>query len=163
MPDFAHLHLHTQYSLLDGAARIDNLIAKAKKDQMKAVAITDHGNMFGVFKFVAEANKQDIIPIIGCEFYLAKDRFDKKDRIRYHQILLAKDETGYKNISKLCSLGYLEGLYYKPRIDKELIKKYKEGIIATTCCIQGEVPKTLLEKGEEEAEKLFLEWLDIFG
>ncbi|MCH8904407.1 MAG: DNA polymerase III subunit alpha, partial [Bacteroidetes bacterium] len=163
MPDFAHLHVHTQYSLLDGATHIENLVSKAVEDEMKAVAITDHGNMFGVFKFVAEANKQNLKPVIGCEFYLSADMHDKKDRKRFHQVLLAKNEAGYRNLSKLCSLGFLEGMYYKPRIDKNLIKKHLEGIIATTCCLQGEVPRAILDLGEEKAESIFKEWLDIFG
>jgi DNA polymerase III subunit alpha len=169
MPKFSHLHCHTQFSLLDGAASIPGMIAKAKADGQAAVAITDHGNMFGAFKFVAEANKQGIKPIIGCEFYVVEDRFQKnftkeqKDK-RYHQLLLAKNEIGYKNLSKLCSLGYIEGLYSKwPRVDKELIKQYSEGLIATTCCIGAEVPQTIIHKGEEAGEKVFLEWLDVFG
>ncbi len=169
MPDFSHLHVHTQYSLLDGAADIKKLFKKAAKDGMKALAITDHGNMFGAFKFVAEAGKHGVKPIVGCEFYVVEDRhkrqFTKDDRdVRYHQLLLAKNATGYKNLVKLCSLGYVEGLYGKyPRIDKELILKYHEGLIATTCCIGAMVPKTILRKGEKEAEQEFKWWLDLFG
>ncbi len=169
MPDFCHLHCHSQFSLLDGAASIPGMMAKAKADGMKAVALTDHGNMFGVFKFVVEAERQGIKPIVGCEFYVVEDRFQrsftggKKDK-RYHQLMLAKNQEGYKNLSKLCSLGFIEGLYGKyPRIDKDLIRKHSEGIIATTCCIGAEVPQAILHKSEEEAEKVFLEWLDIFG
>lgn len=169
MPEFVHLHCHTQYSLLDGAADIDAYMQKAQADNMKALAITDHGNMFGVFKFYDSAKRHGITPIIGCEFYVVEDRSiqefknGKKDK-RYHQLMLAKNPEGYKNLSKLCSLGFMEGLYGKfPRIDKELIRKYKDGIIATTCCVAAEVPQTLLNKGPEEAEKVFLEWLDIFG
>lgn len=169
MPDFCHLHSHTQYSLLDGAADIERIMSKASEDEMKAVAITDHGNMFGVMKFYNEAVKQGIKPIIGCEFYVVEDRFQKKfDRVnrdkRYHQLILAKNEQGYRNISKLCSFGFTEGLYSKyPRIDKELLKQYSEGLIGTTCCAAAEVPNTFLVKGEEEAEKAFLEWHEIFG
>jgi DNA polymerase-3 subunit alpha len=166
---FNHLHCHTQYSLLDGAADISKMVKKAKADGMRGVAITDHGNMFGVFEFVAEANKQGIKPIVGCEFYLVEDRFKKefskeqKDK-RYHQLLLAKNAEGYKNLSRICSLGYIDGFYGKyPRIDKELILKYHDNLIATTCCIGAEVPQTILHKGEEEAEKVFKWWLDIFG
>lgn len=169
MPQFSHLHVHTQFSLLDGAASISDLMKKAQADNMKAIALTDHGNMFGAFNFVAEANKYNIKPIVGCEFYLVEDRFKKqfnkenKDH-RYHQLLLAKDQEGYKNLSKLCSLGYIEGLYSKwPRIDKELILKYHKGLIATTCCIGAEVPQTILAKGEKEAESVFKWWLDLFG
>ncbi len=163
MPAFSHLHLHTQYSLLDGASRIEDLMKKVNKDEQGAVAISDHGNMFGVFEFVAEAHKQGVKPIVGCEFYLTEDRFEKKGQHRYHQILWAKNAKGYKNLSKLCSLGYLEGFHYKPRIDKDLIRQHREGLMASTCCIQGEVPRTILDKGEEEGEALFKEWLDIFG
>lgn len=169
MPEFSHLHVHTQYSLLDGAASIKNLMKKAQADNMRAVALTDHGNMFGAFNFVAEANKFNIKPIVGCEFYLVEDRFKKtfnkenKDN-RYHQLLLAKDQEGYVNLAKLCSLGYIEGLYSKwPRIDKSLIEKYHKGLIATSCCIGAEIPQLILNKGEEEAEKALKWWLDLFG
>ena len=169
MPTFSHLHSHTQYSLLDGAASITGLMKKAQNDGMPAVALTDHGNMFGAFKFVAEASKFNIKPIVGCEFYLVEDRtiqkFSKEERdIRRHQLLLAKNKTGYKNISKLCSLGYIEGMYSKwPRIDKELLEKYHEGLIATSCCLAAEIPQTILTKGEEEAEELLKWWLELFG
>ncbi len=169
MPDFSHLHVHSQYSLLDGAASIEGMMKKAKADGMKAIALTDHGNMFGAFNFVAEANKAGVKPIVGCEFYLVEDRFKKqfskenKDQ-RCHQLFLAKDQEGYKNLSKLCSLGYIEGLYSKwPRIDKDLVLKYHKGLIATTCCIGAEVPQAILNKGEDEAEKAFKWWLDLFG
>lgn len=166
---FSHLHCHTQYSLLDGAANISALMKKAQQDNMPAVALTDHGNMFGAFKFVAEANRHGVKPIVGCEFYMVADRhkkqFTKEDKdIRNHQLLLAKDQDGYKNLSKLCSLGYSEGLYSKwPRIDKELLLKYHKGLIATTCCIGAEVPQSILREGEDAAEKKFKWWLDIFG
>lgn len=169
MPTFNHLHCHTQYSLLDGAASIKGMVQKAYNDGMGAVALTDHGNMFGAFKFVAEANRYNIKPIIGCEFYVVEDRhkktFSKENKdMRYHQLLLAKDQTGYRNLMKLCSLGYTEGLYSKwPRIDKELILKHHEGLIATTCCIGAIVPQTILFKSEDEAEKEFKWWLDLFG
>ncbi len=169
MPDFCHLHCHTQFSLLDGAANIDVMMAKAKADGQKAVAITDHGNMFGAYNFWASADKHGVKPILGCETYVVADRhrrkFSKLDKDqRYHQLLLAKNEVGYRNLSKLCSLGYIEGLYSKwPRIDKELIRQYSEGLIATTCCLGSEVQQTILRKGEEEGEKVFKEWLDIFG
>jgi len=176
MPTFSHLHVHTQFSLLDGAADIKKLYKKAIDDNMPAMAITDHGNMFGAFAFVAEAYKHKnddgslkVKPIVGCEFYLVEDRFkrafsrDDKD-VRFHQLLLAKNEEGYKNLVKLCSLGYIEGLYGKyPRIDKDLILKHHKGLIATTCCLGAEVPRTILKKGEEAGEKSFKWWLDIFG
>ncbi|HRG89872.1 MAG TPA: DNA polymerase III subunit alpha, partial [Chitinophagales bacterium] len=175
MPEFIHLHSHTQYSLLDGAASISGMYKKAAKDGMKALTITDHGNMFGVFDFVAEANKHKLAdgspikPIVGCEFYLVEDRFvqsfskDKRDK-RFHQLLIAKNANGYKNLSKMCSLGFIEGLYGKyPRIDKTLIEKYHHDLIATTCCIGAEVPQAILKKGEDEARKVFEWWLNIFG
>jgi DNA polymerase-3 subunit alpha len=175
MSQFSHLHVHTQYSLLDGAASIDALYKKAVKDNMPGLAITDHGNMFGVFQFVAQANKHKnedgslkVKPIIGCEFYITENRhkktFSKEEKDpRHHQVLLAKDEIGYQNLVKLTSLGYIEGMYSKyPRIDKELIHKYHEGLIATTCCLGALVPQTLLQKGEDEAENEFKWWLNIF-
>jgi len=169
MPDFSHLHVHTQFSLLDGAADIGKLYKKAAADGMKALAITDHGNMFGVFKFVAEAGKHNIKPIVGCEFYVVEDRHKKqftkeKKDVRCHQLLLAKNPEGYKNLVKLCSLGFMEGLYSKwPRIDKELVLKYHKGLIATTCCIGASVPQAILRKSEAEAEAEFKWWLDLFG
>ena len=163
MRPFTHVHCHTQYSLLDGAAQVDKLVAKAKVLGMEALAITDHGNMFGVPQFVLAAQQEKIKPIVGCECYMAPDMYDTKDKTRYHQLLLAIDQTGYKNLSKLCSYGFLEGYYYKPRIDKKLLKKYSQGLIATTCCLAGEVPQMILHKGEEAAEKVFLEWLELFG
>ncbi|HEU4471130.1 MAG TPA: DNA polymerase III subunit alpha [Flavisolibacter sp.] len=173
---FSHLHVHTQYSLLDGAASIPSLYKKAIDDGMPALAISDHGNMFGVFEFVSQAykhldehGKPKVKPIVGCEFYLTADRhrktFSKEEKDpRFHQILLAKNETGYRNLSKLSSLGYMEGLYSKyPRIDKQLIVEYHEGLIATTCCLGAMVPQAILRKSEAEAEAEFKWWLDLFG
>ena len=174
---FSHLHVHTQFSLLDGAASIKGLYKKAIADGMPAIAISDHGNMFGVFEFVKEAYQPHnlnadgslkIKPIVGCEFYITQDRhrksFSKEEKDpRHHQILLAKNDLGYHNLVKLTSLGYIEGLYSKyPRIDKELIHKYHEGLIATTCCLGALVPQTILKKGEEEGENEFKWWLNIF-
>ena len=181
MPTYSHLHVHTQFSLLDGAADIKKLYKKAINDEMPAMAITDHGNMFGVFNFVAEAYKHrknpndpndkslKVKPIVGCEFYVVEDRTrkqftkDQKDK-RYHQLLIAKNEIGYKNLSKLCSLGYMEGYYSKwPRIDKSLLLKYHEGLIATSCCLGAMVPQAILKEDEATAEKEFKWWLDLFG
>ncbi|GAA4358724.1 DNA polymerase III subunit alpha [Hymenobacter saemangeumensis] len=171
MPVFSHLHSHTQYSLLDGQASISALMKKAQKDEMPAVALTDHGNMFGAFNFVAEANKYNVKPIVGCEFYLVADRHKKtfsrekgeKDN-RYHQLLLAKDQAGYHNLAKLCSLSFIEGVYSKfPRIDKELLVKYHQGLIATSCCIGAEIPQAILFETEEKAEEKLKWWLDLFG
>src|SRR4051812_2152029 len=173
--NFSHLHVHTQFSLLDGAASIKNLYNKAIAGGMPALAISDHGNMFGVFEFVKQAythTNEDgslkVKPIVGCEFYITENRhrkqFSKEDRDpRHHQILLAKNNVGYKNLVKLTSLGYIEGLYSKyPRIDKELIHRHHEGLIATTCCLGALVPQTILKKGEEEGENEFKWWLNIF-
>ncbi len=169
MCDFAPLHCHTQYSLLDGAADIDAMVKKAKADNMPAVAITDHGNMFGAFKFFAACKKYGVKPILGCEVYVVEDRFNKKftrenkDK-RYHQLLLAKDEEGYRNLMKIVSQGFIDGIYMDfPRVDIELIKENSKGIIATTCCVGAEVPQTMIYKGIAEAEKVFLKWLNIFG
>jgi DNA polymerase III subunit alpha len=171
MPEFCHLHCHTQYSLLDGAADISAMMDKAKADGQKGVALTDHGNMFGAFKFVAEAGKRGLKPMIGCEFYMVEDRHKKtfsrangeKDD-RYHQLLLAKNRKGYENLTKLCSLGFIEGLYSKyPRIDKELLEKYSEGLIATSCCIGAEIPQTILRGELEKAETQLKWWLNLFG
>ncbi len=166
---FSHLHNHSQFSLLDGASKISAMFKKAKADNMPAVAITDHGNMFGVFQFVSEAGKHGVKPIVGCEFYLVTDRHkqsftkDQKDK-RYHQLFLAKNPEGYQNLVKLCSLGFMEGMYSKyPRIDKELVLKYHKGLIATTCCLGASVPQAILRDGEEAAEKEFKWWLDLFG
>ena len=170
--EFSHLHVHTQYSLLDGAAGIKPLLSKAKQYGMGAMAITDHGNMYGVPEFVNEAKKNDIKPIIGCEFYIANGSMhersnrihsDNAEKSIFHQVILAKNEVGYRNISKLCSHGFIDGFYYKPRIDKDLLRKHSEGLIATTCCLASEVNQAIINKQEEEAEKLFCEWLDIFG
>jgi DNA polymerase-3 subunit alpha len=171
MPVFSHLHSHTQYSLLDGQASIGALMKKAQKDEMPAVALTDHGNMFGAFNFVAEANKYNVKPIVGCEFYLVEDRHkkafsrEKGERdTRHHQLLLAKDQAGYHNLSKLCSLSFIEGQYSKfPRIDKELLERYHEGLIATSCCIGAEIPQAILFESEAVAEQKLKWWLDMFG
>lgn len=138
---------------------------------MKAVALTDHGNMFGCYDFVNEAKKNDIKPILGCEFYLVEDRHKQaflksggESDKRFHQLFLAKNAEGYENLSRLCSLGYIEGMYGKfPRIDKELILKYHKGIIATSCCIGAEIPQAILRGNLQEAEELLKWWLDIFG
>jgi DNA polymerase-3 subunit alpha len=172
---FSHLHVHTQFSLLDGAASIQKLYKKAMEDGMPALAISDHGNMFGVFEFVAEAHKHKdangnlkVKPIVGCEFYITTNRniktFTKEQKDpRNHQILLAKNEEGYRNLIKLTSLGFIEGLYSKyPRIDKELILRHHKGLIATTCCLGAMVPQAILKKGEEEGENEFKWWLNVF-
>jgi DNA polymerase-3 subunit alpha len=164
---FTHLHVHTQYSILDGAASIPGLIQKAKENGMKAMAITDHGNLFGAKIFHNEAKKQGIRPIIGCEVYLAKrSRHQKEEKIDAsgdHLILLAKNKEGYHNLVKLVSLGWLEGMYYKPRIDKEILRQYSKGLIATTACLGGEIPQEIMNHGTGSAETLLKTYQDIFG
>ncbi|HRG67373.1 MAG: DNA polymerase III subunit alpha [Saprospiraceae bacterium] len=171
MPEFCHLHCHTQFSLLDGATDIASLMKKAASDGQKAVALTDHGNMFGCFSFVKEAKANGLKPILGCEFYLVPDRHrhsfaksaGEKDE-RYHQLLLAKNQTGYENLSKLCSLGFIEGLYGKfPRIDKELLLQYHEGLIATSCCVGAEIPQAIVKGNLALAESKLKWWIDLFG
>jgi DNA polymerase-3 subunit alpha len=167
MSPFIHLHVHSQYSILDGASSIPLMLDKAREDEMKAVAITDHGNLFGAKEFHNEAKSKGIKPIIGCEVYFAKrSRFDnteKDDRSGFHLILLAKNKTGYRNLIKLVSLAYIEGHYYKPRIDKELLKKYHEGLIVTTACLGGEIPSLILNGQYEQAEEVLRDFIEIFG
>jgi len=164
---FTHLHVHTQYSLLDGAADIHRMVRKAKEDGMEAIAITDHGNMFGAKLFHTEARRQGIKPILGCETYVArrgmKTKDDKIDGGGDHLILLAKNLAGYKNLIRLVSIGFVEGFYYKPRIDKEVLKKYSEGLICLSACLAGEVASTLMDHGVEDAEKVILEYKELFG
>lgn len=167
MSDFVHLHVHTQYSILDGASDISKLLEKAKNNGMKALAITDHGNMYGVQMFHATAKKLGIKPILGCEVYVSRNsRFsknDKSDRNRDHLILLAKNKTGYHNLIKLVSKGWTEGFYYSPRVDKELLREYHEGIIASSACLGGEVPQTIMNENKEAAKAVIREFKEIFG
>ena len=164
---FTHLHVHTQYSILDGAADIPGLIEKAKADGMTALAITDHGSMFGVKEFHNIAHKMGIKPILGCEVYVAhRSRFDKSDKIDgggRHLILLAKNNTGYHNLVKLVSYGWTEGFYYKPRIDLEILRKYSEGLIALSACLNGVISSVLRREGIEEGRKALAEYKSIFG
>ena len=164
--DFAHLHLHSEYSLLDGACRFDKVIEKALKYNIKAVALTDHGNMFGVIDFYKSAKKAGIKPIIGCEFYVAgKSRFEKEPQNKetsYHLILLAKNQNGYKNLIKLCSLGFTEGFYYKPRIDSELLKQYSQDLICFTACLKGLIPVKILQDDKEGLREAIEFYLDLF-
>ena len=185
MNQFVHLHVHTQYSILDGACNIKNLIKKTAEFNMPAVAITDHGNLFGVKDFlnsVSVHNSQElklqkksekkgdvyqprlIKPIVGCEMYVArrnrflKDKGVKNDLSGNHIIVLAKNETGYKNLIKLSSLAFIEGFYLKPRIDKELLFKHKEGLIISTACVAGEIPRAIRAGDFELAESLIKEF-----
>jgi DNA polymerase-3 subunit alpha len=164
---FTHLHVHTQYSILDGAAEVKRLIARAKDFEMTALAITDHGNMFGVKEFHNEAKKQGIRSILGCEVYVARrSRLEKSDKLDgggFHLVLLAKNMEGYKNLVKLVSYGWTEGFYYKPRIDKELLKQYNTGLIALSACLHGEIPWLLLHEGKEAAIKAIKAYQEIFG
>ncbi|NOY38476.1 MAG: DNA polymerase III subunit alpha [Chlorobi bacterium] len=167
MIDFTHLHVHTQYSILDGASPVPTLIAKAKQDGMSAIAITDHGNLFGVKAFHDQCTREGLKPILGCEMYVASgSRFEQKeksDRSGYHLIVLAKNKTGYYNLIKLVSLAWIEGFYYKPRIDKELLEKYHEGLIVSSACLGGEIPQTILNHSEENAEKTVRWYHSVFG
>ena len=168
MSTFTHLHVHTQYSILDGAANINSLIKKAIDYNMTSLAITDHGNMFGVIEFFNAALKAKIKPIIGCEIYVAEgSRFEKKgreDRSGYHLILLAKNLKGYYNLSRLCSMGYSrDSFYYTPRIDKDLLIQYHDGLIASSACLGGEIPSNILHDNAEKAESVLLDFIDIFG
>ena len=165
--DFVHLHLHTEFSLLDGACRIKELCSAAKKMGQSAVAVTDHGVMYGAVNFYKEAKKQGIKPIIGCEVYVAPEsRFDKEKtaNAKYnHLILLCENETGYKNLIKMVSLAFTEGFYSKPRVDKELLSKYHEGLICLSACLAGEIPSLLMNNDYESAKKAALWYRDTFG
>ena len=168
--DFVHLHLHTEYSLLDGASSLDGLIKKAVDLRMPAIAVTDHGNLFGALDFYLKATKAGIKPIIGCEMYVAPgSRFEKTgtaghhEESSYHLILLARNKTGYKNLVKLVTAGYLEGFYYRPRIDKELLRKHSDGLIGMSACLSGEIPKLLLQGRYEDAKKTALDYQNILG
>ena len=167
MAGFSHLHVHTQYSILDGASKISLLVDKVKSLGMDSLAITDHGNMFGVKEFHNIATKKGIKPIIGCEIYVARRSLtevtEKEDRSGDHLILLAKDINGYKNLIKLISTAWIKGFYYKPRVDKELLAKYHEGIIASSACLAGEIPDEILNGTTEGAEAALQSYLDIFG
>ncbi|MDI3528092.1 MAG: polymerase subunit alpha [Tenuifilum sp.] len=212
MSQFVHLHVHSHYSILDGASSIDKLIARAKELGMPGLALTDHGNMFGIKEFIAKIGKANASinaeikqikseieklkgentqkvdnqlalsdlekklketesklfkPIVGCETYIAKksrfDKTDKEDRQNFHLILLAKNKEGYHNLMRLVSYGFTEGFYYKPRIDKELLRKYSKGIIASSACLGGEIPQAIMKGDMDEAERLIYEYKDIFG
>lgn len=167
MADFIHLHTHSEFSLLDGLGKLDHLIEKAKSFGMDALAVTDHGSMYGSFKFYMKAVAAGIKPIIGVETYVARrSRFDKETKIDtdpYHLILLAENEKGYQNLMKLVSVSYLEGFYYKPRVDWETLSKYHEGIICLSACLQGQVAQLLLRGEDKEAEKIVKQYAELFG
>ncbi|MFH1582528.1 MAG: DNA polymerase III subunit alpha [bacterium] len=164
---FTHLHVHSHYSLLDGLAKIDELLDRAKELGMEALALTDHGNIYGAIEFYKKAKEKGIKPIIGCEIYQSLDKMtDKRPNVddkRYHILLLAKNETGYKNLVKLITKAHLEGFYYKPRIDEELLEKYSEGLIGLSACLAGKIPRLILANKMAEAEKAALKYQEIFG
>ena len=164
---FTHLHVHTEFSLLDGASRIKELIETTKALGMDSIAITDHGAMYGVIDFYKEAKKQGVKPIIGCEVYVAPGARQEHREVNgvryYHLILLAENQTGYRNLVKLVSLANIEGMYYKPRVDKDLLRQYHEGIICLSACIAGEIPRAILQDNMERADALVREYLEIFG
>jgi DNA polymerase-3 subunit alpha len=167
--NFVHLHVHTQYSLLDGAIRLDDLLEKCKEYGMDTVAITDHGSMFGALEFYVKAKKAGIKPIIGCEFYIAPEsRTDKSakssGKAAFHILLLAMNREGYKNLLKLASIAQLQGFHYKPRIDKEVLVAHSAGLIAMTACLHGEIPYLIVrEKNMELAREKTRELQNIFG
>jgi DNA polymerase III subunit alpha len=165
--NFVHLHVHSHYSLLDGLAKIDELLDRAKELGMESLALTDHGVLYGAIEFYQKAKQKGIKPIIGCEMYLAPNGRENKrakiDETRHHLILLAKNEQGYKNLMKLVTIAHLEGFYYKPRIDKDVLKKFSEGLIGLSACVEGEVPSLAINGKLEEAEKAALEYENIFG
>ncbi|AUG58072.1 DNA polymerase III subunit alpha [Acetivibrio saccincola] len=167
MGKFVHLHTHTEYSLLDGANRIKDLILRTKELGMDSIAITDHGVMYGVVDFYKEAVKNGVKPVLGCEVYTARrSRFDKEaglDSEPGHMILLAKNNSGYKNLMKIVSIGFIEGFYYKPRIDMEVLEKYGEGLIALSGCLSGDIPRALLNNNYERAKEIALKYKSIFG
>ncbi len=167
-PEFVHLHLHSEFSLLDGACRFDKLTKRLHQLGMKSVALTDHGNMFGCVNFYNQCKADDIKPIVGCEVYIAPEGRHKRGdvaqrRSANHLLLLADSYEGYLNIAKLSSIGYTEGMYYKPRIDHEVLAKYSKGVIATSSCLKGEIPEALVEGREDKAKKLIDSYLQIFG
>ncbi len=166
-PRFVHLHTHSEFSVLDGAARISDLIQAAKKYEMPALALTDHGVMYGNITFYSEAESAGIKPILGCEVYVAQrgrtQRDARLDKEQNHLVLLAKNEKGYKNLIKLVSTAFSEGFYYKPRVDKELLAEYSSDLIALTACLKGEVPSRLAKGDQAGAEAALEEYCDIFG
>ena len=165
--DFVHLHVHTEYSLLDGACRINRLMSRLKEIGQTAVAITDHGNMYGAMEFYQTAEKNGIKAIIGCEVYVApRTRFDKETKIDskpYHLVLLCENNEGYSNLVKLVSAANIEGFYSKPRVDKELLQRYHKGLICLSACLAGEIPRYLSDNNFESAKKTAYEYLNIFG
>ena len=162
---FIHLHCHTDYSLLDGACHIPRYMQMAERHEWPAVAITDHGNLFGAVNFYTAARKIGVKPIIGCEIYVVDDDHRSRDQnTRYHHlVLLCKNEKGYRNLIDLVSTAYLEGFYYKPRISRSHLERYSEGLICLSACLRGDLQEALLRKGYDEGRRLAYDYLDIFG
>jgi len=163
MTNFVHLHLHTEYSLLDGMIKIENLVPRLLDYKMPGCAITDHGNLFGVVYFHNALKEAGLKPVIGCEFYVAEKSRKEKSKDRFHLVLLVKNEEGYHNILKLASLAYLEGFYYKPRVDKELLSKYHKGLIALSACLEGEIPRLFLSGQKDRAVEVAKWYKELFG
>ena len=173
MSEFVHLHCHTEYSLLDGAIRLNDLCARAKDFGMPAAAITDHGNLYGAAYFYTTCKSYGIKPVIGCEVYVTRDHRDKDSefsRVRHHLILLAKNNEGYHNLVRLVSKGFLDGFHYKPRVDKALLRQHSEGLIALSACLAGEIPRTLMGANKlitnggtfDDAIRQTQEYMDIY-
>jgi DNA polymerase-3 subunit alpha len=162
---FVHLHCHTDYSLLDGACDIDQLMKTTVERNMPAVAMTDHGNLFGAVKFYNAAKAAGVHPVIGCEVYVSQQgRKTRSDTDRYnHMILLCENQDGYRNLIKLVSTGYLEGFYYKPRIDLDLLAEHSKGLIAMSACLRGHIPETLLADKYDDARRVAHTYADVFG
>ena len=164
MTNFTHLHVHTQYSLLDGAAKITDLVGYAKELGMTSLAITDHGVMYGAIEFYEECKKNGIKPILGCEVYVTTgSHLERNNRGLYHLILLAENLEGYHNIMKMVSLAQLEGFYYKPRVDKDILRAHSKGVICLSACIAGELPVYILQDNLDGARRCLEEYLEIFG
>ena len=166
--DFVHLHVHSDYSLLDGAAKIGNLIKRAKELGMTALALTDHGNMFGALRFEQQCHKEGIKPLVGCEFYVAEgSRLEHKGTglgsKYFHLILIAKNQEGYRNLMYLTSVSFTDGMYYKPRIDEEVLRQHSSGLVCLSACLAGQLPQLLLAGKRQEAEDFVLNYQEIFG
>ena len=164
--DFVHLHLHSEYSLLDGMCRIPQLVERAKELGMDSLAITDHGVMYGAIQFYQAAREVGIKPIIGCEVYVAQSNRLKRDageKNHYHLVLLARNQAGYRNLIQLTTRAHLEGFYYRPRVDRELLEEYHQGLVALSACIGGEIPQLILGGRLEEAKQAALWYKETFG
>jgi len=167
MADFVHLHCHTEYSLLDGAIRIGDLVKTAKDFGCPAAAITDHGNMHGALVFYEAAKKAELKPIVGCEVYVAKERMGLKDArsardAGWHLILLAQNDVGFRNLLKLVTMGYFEGFHYKPRVDKAVLAAHSEGLIALSACLKGEINQAFLREGMDAAREQARQYAALF-